>query len=79
MFKTKAGQLDKALKALGSSVTLSVNHADNLTTSGGKPRKGSFVVTSNGVVMCELLNMARPFKSLREMDIDALAEKIVKG
>jgi len=73
VFKTKAGQLQKAL---GTSVTLSVNNADNLTASAGKPRKGSFVVTSNGVVMCELLNMARPFKALRELDIDALAQKI---
>ena len=40
LFKTKAGQLDRALKGLGSSVTLSVNQADFLTASAGKPRKG---------------------------------------
>ena len=59
-------------------MTLSVNQADFLTANAGKPRKGSFVVKSNGVVMCELLDMARPFKLLRELDIDALAQKIVK-
>ena len=78
MFKTKQGQLERALKGLDSSVAMSVNQADFLTASG-KPRKGSFVVKLNGVVMCELLDMPRPFKLLRELDIDALAQKIVKG
>ena len=66
------------MKGLGSTVTLSVNQAEYLTATG-KPRKGAFVVKSNGKVMCELLDMARPFKLLRELDIDALAQKIVKA
>ena len=76
MFKTKAGHLDKALKAKGFQEGVSVN-GDFL--NGGRPRKGAFVVSLNGIIMCELLDMPRPFTALKSMDLDALADKIIKG
>ena len=41
-----------------------------------KPRKGTFAVTVGESVVTSLVGMPRPFKPLRELDIDALAEKV---
>lgn len=68
MFKTKASKVEKALKDVdGYSFKLNINTE--------KPRKGSFVVSiidgddSNKKII-ELLDMPRPFKQLRDTDID---------
>jgi hypothetical protein len=43
-----------------------------------KPRKGAFVVRVDGQEdpLVELLDMPRPFKKLRELDLDELIQKI---
>lgn len=48
-----------------------------------KPRKGSFVITlmvddvsSSDSPLVELLDMPRPFKKLRELDLDEVIAKI---
>jgi hypothetical protein len=76
VFKTKAGQLEKALKAKGFQESISAN-GDFL--NGERPRKGSFVVSLNGKVVCELLDMPRPFTKLRNTDVDELADTILQG
>ena len=45
----------------------------------GKPRKGTFEVTAGGKTYVSLVGMPRPFKKLRETDIEALAEKVIAG
>lgn len=42
-----------------------------------KPRKGSFVVTVNGDVVFELLELKRPFKALRDTDMSSVVDDIV--
>ena len=76
MFKTKAANLEKALKSKGFVESVSVNGE---FLNGERPRKGAFVVSLNGKIMCELLNMPRPFTALKSMDLDALADTILKG
>lgn len=42
-----------------------------------KPRKGCFEVRSpSGTVYVSLTDMPRPFKPLRELDIEELAERV---
>ena len=64
VFKTKAAKVEKALKASHADVKVNINN--------DKPRKGSFVVTIVGEdkPRIELLDMARPFKKLKELDLD---------
>ncbi len=71
VFKTKAGKLEKALVALGHEVSV----------NSDKPRKGCFVVNVEGSPSpaVELLSMPRPFKELRELDLDALIARIDSG
>lgn len=65
--------MEVGLKAAGYSVTVNAE----------KPRKGAFVVTVEGGgevgvgVAVELLDLARPFKRLRELDLDAAVASIV--
>ena len=70
VFKTKATKLETALKAAGFDVI--VNET--------KPRKGTFSVKLDGTetAVVELVSMARPFKKLRELDIDQLGEDMIK-
>lgn len=51
----------------------------NIVINESKPRKGSFVVTVKGeeTPIIELLDMARPFKKLRELDIDAILAEFI--
>ena len=42
-----------------------------MTINGVKPRKGAFVVTIDGNVAIELLDMPRPFVQLKTLDIEA--------
>ena len=43
-----------------------------------KPGKGNFVVSVNGKEVIALRALPRPFKALRETDLQLLAEKVVK-
>lgn len=79
MFKTKASQLQRALKEKGYDGPVSVNEAQYLTDNAGRPRKGAFVVKYDGETMCELLSMPRPFSKLRTYDIEGLALKIASA
>ena len=72
VFKTRAGKVEKALTPLGVLVTVNKE----------KPRKGSFVIIrerdGKSETVVELLDLTRPFKKLRDLDIDALVEKLVE-
>lgn len=68
MFKRKTAQLEAAVKALNSTAKFSVN--------GEKPRKGYFEVRVGGKPVVSLASMPRPFKKLRELDMDELAAKV---
>jgi translation initiation factor 1 (eIF-1/SUI1) len=69
VFKTRAGKVEKALTALGHTVRINPD----------KPRKGSFVITieDHEQPIVELLSMARPFKALREMDMDEVVKDVL--
>ena len=43
-----------------------------------KPRKGAFVVTVNDKPVLSLLDMPRPFKKLKELDMEEVAEDVKK-
>ena len=68
MFKKKAVVAETLLKAAGFKVKINEE----------RPRKGSFVVTLNdggkSSVIMNLLDMSRPFKKLRETDLEAAVE-----
>ena len=68
VFKRSAAKIEAGLKDLGFKFQVNTD----------KPRKGAFVVTMEGVdePIVELLNLARPFKKLRELDIDEVIETI---
>lgn len=70
MFRRAATKIESLCGAAGLSVA--VNPA-------GKPRKGTFEVTAGGKTYVSLVGMPRPFKKLRETDIEALAEKVIAG
>jgi len=69
VFKTKAGHAEKALKALGYQVKINET----------KPLKGSFVITVNDSKIVELLDLQRPFKALREMDVPEVVTAALSG
>jgi hypothetical protein len=71
VFKTRAGKIEKGLKSAGFSVTMNPT----------KPRKGAFVITEEGneTPFVELLNLARPFTKLRELDVDEVVAQIVNA
>jgi hypothetical protein len=48
VFKTRAGQLEKALSLAGVSLPVIINHVDWLQDNNGKPRKGCFAVKLAG-------------------------------
>ncbi len=68
MFKTKAGKIEQALKAAGVS---------NVALNSEKPRKGSFVITIDGKVALELLDLTRPFQKLKSLDLDEVVADIL--
>eukprot|EP00056_Hartaetosiga_gracilis_P014899 m.241076 g.241076 ORF g.241076 m.241076 type:complete len:148 (+) comp17625_c0_seq1:196-639(+) len=43
-----------------------------------RPRKGAFEVTVCGEVVVSLLDMPRPFKKLRELDMESTAKKTLQ-
>jgi hypothetical protein len=48
----------------------------NVSVNATKPRKGAFVVKVDDKSLVELLDMPRPFKKLRELDLDVFAEQL---
>lgn len=69
MFKTRANQLIKAVTAKQEGAAFSINPE--------KPRKGCFEVRGpSGKVYVSLTDMPRPFKPLRELDVEELAERV---
>jgi hypothetical protein len=48
----------------------------SVSVNATKPRKGAFVVIVDDKNLVELLDMPRPFKKLRELDLDDLAERL---
>jgi len=69
VFRSKANKLEKLLKKSVPGVCIERNTE--------RPRKGTFEVVANGETMVSLEAMPRPFKKLRELDIDGLSESIV--
>ena len=70
VFKRQAAVIEKALSKEGWSVSINVD----------KPRRGAFVVTVTGESkpIIELLELKRPFQKLRDYDLDAAVELILK-
>ena len=72
MFKKESAKAEAVLKAAGFKVSINAD----------RPRKGAFVITLSSsaagkaaareVVIVNLLDMPRPFKKLREADVEAL-------
>jgi len=69
VFKKAAAKVDVALKEAGYEVSINAE----------KPRKGSFVVKIDGAdePAINLLDMPRPFKKLRELDVEAAIAKAI--
>ena len=73
IFKRSAEKLFAAVDGLApGKFKLAVNEQ-------GKAGKGNFVVVVNGKNFVNLLGMPRRFDKLRELDLDKVATKIVKG
>lgn len=66
MFKRSTAKLEELLKGTGIKITVNAE----------KPRKGTWEVTIGGKKMASLVAMPRPFKKLRELDMEDLAKKI---
>ena len=70
--ESKANKLNQAIKAIKSDAPdVSLNPQEE------RPRKGTFEVKVKGEVVVSFVGMPRPFKNLREMDIDKVASDIV--
>jgi len=71
VFRTRATKLEGLLKAAGFKVVMNPE----------KARKGTFEVRVVGQPepAVSLIGMPRPFKLLRELDIEDLAQKIISG
>ena len=72
MFKTKAGQLERALKEKGYTGKVAINQGERVA-------KGSFIVRAHGAAVLELKELPRPFTTLRSADMAEVAAKIVKA
>ena len=72
MFKTKAGQLERALKEQGFTGSVAINQGD-------KVAKGSFLVHAKGVAVLQLKELPRPFTALRNTDMVDVAAQILKS
>eukprot|EP00268_Persea_americana_P021710 TRINITY_DN2161_c0_g1_i1.p1 TRINITY_DN2161_c0_g1~~TRINITY_DN2161_c0_g1_i1.p1 ORF type:complete len:175 (-),score=46.11 TRINITY_DN2161_c0_g1_i1:399-923(-) len=70
-FKTRASQVKEGLEKGVPGVTVTINPE--------KPRKGCFEVrTGSGNTFISLLNMPRPFKKMKDLDMDEVIDDIVK-
>lgn len=59
------------MQAVGGRVPVAVN--------AEKPGRGNFVVRVHGKPVVELLAMKRPFPPLKALDMDEVAEKVLKA
>jgi outer membrane biosynthesis protein TonB len=48
----------------------------SITTNASKPRKGTFEVVAGDVVVVSLIAMPRPFKKLRDLEMEEVADKV---
>ncbi|KAG9149254.1 hypothetical protein Leryth_003233, partial [Lithospermum erythrorhizon] len=70
-FKTRANQVKKGVEEGVEGVNVVVNP--------DKPRKGCFEIREeNGETFVSLLDMKRPFKAMKELDMDQLVSEIVQ-
>ena len=70
MFSRSSKKLIEEVGKLNPSITFSVNSE--------KPGKGNFVVSVGRVEVVALKAMPRPFKALRELDLEKTAATLVK-
>ena len=73
VFKRSTAKLEGLVKEKGGTARAAVRFVVNEV----KPRKGTFEVTVAGTALVSLVGMPRPFKKLRELDIDELAASVV--
>ncbi len=72
MFKRSAKKVIDRLAELRPGVSAKMNPDASV-----RPRKGTFEVRlADGTVILSLQGMPRPFKKLRALDLEALAEKV---
>ena len=71
MFKRSAAKIEAYLTSQGSNARVEINKE--------KPGRGNFVVRVEGKEepVCELLGLKRPFKALRELDMDEVGQSVV--
>lgn len=71
VFKRSAAKIEAFLTSQGSDVRVEINKE--------KPGRGNFVVRVEGKEepVCELLGLKRPFKALRELDMDEVGQSVV--
>jgi len=69
VFKRSTQKLEAALTSKGVNTKVVLN--------AEKPRKGTFEVKIGDKVIVSLVAMPRPFKQLRELDLEVLAEQII--
>ena len=68
-FKTRAAKIEKACSEAGIKVSINAE----------KPRKGSFVISHEGKVLLELLDMPRPFTKLKALDMDDVIADVLNA
>lgn len=73
-FAKRAAGLSAAIKAAkpGASVTI-----DERVAEGRKPDRGSFCVSVGGTDVVSCKSMPRPFATMKALDMDAVAKKVI--
>jgi hypothetical protein len=70
VFSRSAKKLSEELAKIKKDVGVRVNPE--------KPGKGNFIVSVNGEEVVALKALPRPFKALRELDLEEVAKKVTK-
>ena len=68
-FKTRAAKVEKFVLAARSDVQVEINP--------DKPRKGCFEVRVGDTKVISLTDMPRPFKKLKDLDMEEVAQQVV--
>ena len=73
VFKTRANRIAKYLAEQGSDATVEINKE--------KPGRGNFVVRVEGKdePVLELLGMKRPFKALKDLEMEDIGAQVVEA
>lgn len=73
VFKTRANKIAKYLAENGADVNVEINKE--------KPGRGNFVVRVEGKddPVLELLGMKRPFKALKDLDMDDIGKLVIEA